>query len=295
MGRSYSFAIIRFAPDKIRGESLNIGAIIFRDSGLDIRLTRKLDRVRAISAALDVNSLAAIIENFRALDDECRSGGNATTHDRATALLRVGPLTTSQLGTFVAEHDSAYETRVEELLRFLVEPEPAVAKSTQKRTRLFSQVKAVFKKSRVLAQRDEGLDSHRIVSGFQLDDGLVADMILRNGVFHVIETVDASGDEHGFRKAITEIAMSALVLERARMKFGESETKARLVYQASSALEKVATPSLDAAEHQGAQLINWLSVDDRNSFVKTISSLATPLADKKKKDLIAPYRGDLFH
>ena len=121
-------------------------------------------------------------------------------------------------------------------------------------------------------------------------------MILRNGVFHVIETVDASGDEHGFRKAITEIAMSALVLERARMKFGESETKARLVYQASSALEKIATPSLDAAEHQGAlTLINWLSINDRNSFVKTISSLATPLADKKKKDLIAPYGGDLFH
>jgi hypothetical protein len=48
-------------------------------------------------------------------------------------------------------------------------------------------------------------------------------MVLQNGSFHVVETVDATGDESSFRKTITEIAMSALILERARMKFGEPQ------------------------------------------------------------------------
>ena len=39
MGRSYDFAIIRFAPDEVRGERLNIGAVVFLEDRLDIRLT----------------------------------------------------------------------------------------------------------------------------------------------------------------------------------------------------------------------------------------------------------------
>jgi hypothetical protein len=295
MGRSYSFAIVRFAPDEVRGESLNIGAIVFRDDGLDIRITRKLDRVRAISGALDPTTVAAIVENLSVLDAESLRQGVKADQDRAKLIGHVGPLKVSQLGTFTAESGMSYENRVDGLLRLLVEPEPSITKTKQKRTRLFSEIKTVFKKNRVLARKDEGLDSHRIVPTYELDDGLVADMVLQNGVFHVIETVDANGDETAFRRAITEIAVSALVLERARMKYGKPGTKTRLVYQASKGLERAARPSLDAAQHQGTELINWASVDDRNSFVKSLSSLATPLIDPKRKDFVARSTRDLFH
>jgi hypothetical protein len=102
---------------------------------------------------------------------------------------------------------------------------------------------------------------------------------------HVIETVDATSDHGSLRKTVADIAVSALVLEQARMTFGERETKAQLVYDASAAMEKLATPSLDAAAHQGAELINWASHDERRSFLVRMAQLAEPLPSKKEARL----------
>ena len=66
------------------------------------------------------------------------------------------------------------------------------------------------------------------------------------------------------------------------MKFGNSKTKARLVYNASPALEDVARPSLDAAANQGAELTNWASADDRHKFIYALTSLATPIVAHRR-------------
>jgi hypothetical protein len=295
MARSYKFAIVRFSPNEVRGERINIAALIFADKGIDLRVTRRIDRVKAISNAVENESLLQLLENLKLLDKESLSAGLNDTSARLEQLQRLGPFSFSKLGSFVAASENAYATQVDNLLRLLVEPEPAQQKIRIKKTRLFSEVKGIFRRERVLAQGDEGLESHRIVPTYQLDDGLVADLVLRNSYYHVIETVDASGDEHAFRKAITEIAISALVLERARMRFGDSETKAKLLYSASAILEKAAQPSLDAAQHQGAELVNWASANDRARFIKDLSSLATPIEQKRKKRFVSPGGGGLFH
>jgi hypothetical protein len=276
MAHCYKFAIVRLAPDETRDERINIGAVVMSETGLDVRISRRLERARALSAALDVGMLRDLIENLRGLDARLRDAGTDEA-GRFEMLSRIGPLTLSASGSFSAEDHAAYESRVESIFKAMVDPEPQLPRFREKRSKLLTQVKSVFKQERVLAKKDEKLDSHRIVSGFELDEGLVADFVLRNGALHVIETVDASGDEDTLRKAISEIAVAALILERARMKFGENETKARVVYSASSGLEKVAMPSLEAAKHQGAEITNWASAEDRLRFVHSLTSLATPL------------------
>ena len=116
-------------------------------------------------------------------------------------------------------------------------------------------------------QGRENLDSHRIISNYEIAEGLEADFLLKNGAMHVIETVDASDDHTSARKIVSDIAVSALVLEQARMTFGENAARSNLVYDASSTLERIATPSLDAAAHQGAVLVNWASGDDRRRYI----------------------------
>jgi hypothetical protein len=294
MAPSYNFAIIRFAPDDVRGERLNIGAIILENDRIDVRTTRRLERVKALSEALDFESLAELIDNIVDLDAQNRADGIVDYQERLSKLARIGPLSVSHAGTFVAESQSAYEARIASILKMLVEPEQAPKRLRKKKSPLFSQIKRMFQNERVLARPAEGLESHRIVPYYELDDGLVADLVLRNGAYHIIETVDASGDEHSRRKAVVDVALSALVLERARMKFGEQSTRARLVYTASAALEHIAQPSLEAAEHQGAELINWASADDRNRFVHSLASLATPIQKKHKVRLVKPIDGGLF-
>jgi hypothetical protein len=295
MARSYRFAIIQFAPDEVRGERLNVGVIILREESLDLRITRRLERIRAMTAAVDFESIKGLIDNMHGLDRILRETEAVGFEARLQNISKVGPLRLSQAGSFVAESSTAYEDRVASLMRLWVEPEPAAKQMKEKRSRLFSSVKKIFRRERVLAKRDEGLESHRIVPAYELDDGLVADLVLQNGAYHVIETVDASGNEHAFRKAVSEIAVSALVLERARMRFGEAVTKARLVFIASTVLERVARPALDAAEHQGAELVNWESRDDREKFIHSLSSLAIPIEAKRKARFVSPSGGGLFH
>jgi hypothetical protein len=168
------------------------------------------------------------------------------------------------------------------------------AKVLQKKTRLFSEIKLAFKKQRVLASKEEGLDSRRIVAGHEVNEGLFADLILKNSVYHVVQTVETSGDENSVRRSISGIAVSALVLESARMKYGP-ETNSRIVYQASAMLERFARPSLDAAQHQGAELINWASFEDRTKFVNTMSALAVSVEPDKKRNFIVSKQDSFFH
>jgi hypothetical protein len=226
---------------------------------------------------------------------QARESGILEHEARLEGLTRIGPLELSQFGTFTAENQSFYEQRIAAIMQMLVEPEPAVTRPKVKKTKLFTRLKKSFSDEGVLARETEGLDSRRIVMAYELDDGLVADMVLRNGAYHVTETVDASGDEHSFRKTVSDIAVSVLVLERARMHFGENSTKGRLVYTASTVLERVARPSLEAAQNQGTELINWESSSDRKSFVHLLSSMATPVEKKTKRTFVSPTDGGLFN
>jgi hypothetical protein len=65
MAHCYKFAIVRLAPDTVRDERINVGAVVFSDDDLDVRVSRRLDKVRAISAAADVDMLRDLVENMR--------------------------------------------------------------------------------------------------------------------------------------------------------------------------------------------------------------------------------------
>lgn len=279
MAPSYRFSVVQFATEADRGERLNVGMVVFNEDRLDVRVGKRLEKVRAISAAAEPNDVRRALTGMSIVDQKLRDSGT-DIEDRLRALSKLGPLTLSKFGLFEADGAAAYELRIASVMKALVDAEPAPMRLREKRSKLLTQMKRIFRDEKVLAKKDEDLSSHRIVSQYEVAEGLTADLVLKNGAHHVVETVDASGDESTFRKAVSEIGIAALVLERARMKFGGS-TSARLVYEASSTLERLAMPSLEAAAHQGAELVNWASADDRARFVQRLSSLATPTAPKR--------------
>jgi hypothetical protein len=281
MAHCYKFAIIRLAPDDARDERINIGALVLAEHGLDVRISRRLEKARVLSAALDTGLLRELVDNLKHLDERFRESG-VEGDERLRMISRIGPLCLSEVGTFIAEDMNIYEDRIASLFKAMVDPEPAPFRFREKRSKLFTQMKTLFRQERVLANKGEDLDSHRIVPSYELAEGLVADLVLRNGAMHVVETIDASGDEDSLHRAIGSIGIAALVLERARMEFGNKQTKARLVYNASASLEKIALPSLKVAERQGAVLTNWASADERGQFVRSLAALATPIERKRR-------------
>lgn len=281
MAHFYDFAVIRLAPGDARDERLNIGALVFKQDGLDIRLTRRLEKVRAISAALDQRTLQDVIGQFSTIDQFARESGCQDGVSRHRMLSRIGILSLSGLGKVDAT-PALYEERLESILRNLVEPEPQAKRIREKRSSLLTQVKKAFQQERVMARKGETLEDHRILPRFEVGEGLVADLVLKNGVYHVVETVDVSRDDDSLRKAIGEIGISSLTLESARLRFGKQQTKARLVYSASAYTERHAKAALDAAVSQGCELINWGSDKDRERFVSSLVQLATPLPTRHR-------------
>ena len=291
MERSYKFSIVRLRPDDARGEQLNAALAVFSEDGVELLPSRRLEKVRAISAALDPDDLIRLFDNLRELDLEAVRRG-ASVEERIASLNVFDTIQFSSPGTFVAGRDT-YGARVSAAMKALVDPEPAPFRGRIKRSKLLTQVKVALRRERVLAKPGEDLTSHRVVPQLEIDNGLVADLALKNGVMHVIETVDATNSAEPLRKAVSDIAVASLVLERARMKFSNSKT--RLVYSASSSLAREAEPALEAAANQGVELVNWASAQERETFLATLADLATPFPSKRKGVRKESVTGSLWH
>lgn len=283
MSHSYKFAIAQIHANPGRDERLNLAIVVFDQQKLAVYRARNLDKIKAISAALDVSLVERTLENLVDLDARWGDEFRGSLADRMDVLTQMTPIRFSSVGEFFAADANSYEATIKNLLTGLVEPEPAPPRQSKKKvTRLLTSVKAAFRAEKILAQKGEGIDSHRVLAHQELAEGLTVDLMLKNGAMHVVQTVDASHTERA-RNAIQEIGMSALVFEQARMNFGSAAAVARLVYSANSQLERSIKPSLDAAEHQGAHLVNWESRDDRTRFIVEISDLAEPIEGKSRK------------
>jgi Protein of unknown function (DUF3037) len=284
MERYSNFSIVQFAAHPARDERLNIGIAVFHGDRIDVRISRRLERLRAISGAVDVERIRESALRLSEIDDHLRSQGMEAAAERADKLSQYGGFKLSPLGQIDSGTSFGYEDAIANLLQTLVEPEPAPVRLAKPRSsKLLTTLKKAFRQERILAQKGDTIESHRVVVDHPIVDGLKANLVLRNGAMHVFETVDATSGDTSQNKLFKDIGYSTIVLEQARMVFGEAETKTRLIYQASSAMEKLAKLGLDAAAHQGAELVNWESQDDRSKFLVTVTALAEPLPPKGKR------------
>ena len=283
MAGSFKFAILRLAPKDVRREVLNVGIAVFHRERLEFHFSKGLDKIRAISRAVDTDDIVSLTNNMAVLYTSLIGQKDADPKTASATISNLGPLSLDDFGAFHAESSYLYQRRVTSLLQMYVDPEPASRKKTAKRSRILSDMKRTFKNERVLAKKHEDLSSHRIVSGLEIDEGLTADLVLKNGALHVTETLDASSEDISLRRVIADLGVSSLVLERAKMTFTEIDVKASLVYVATPAIERSLKPALDAAEHLNVQLVNWSSEKDRSQYMQGLVSLAVPYADVRKQ------------
>jgi hypothetical protein len=275
VARWYEFAVVQLATHSMRDEKLNIGLVVIGER-IDVRAGRNLDKIKAISHAI---SAAAIRNSLDALCDLDLALRNSleTTAERLHRVSNLTGLEFSSIGKFEAPTSVAYEDYVRQLVTKLVEPEPAFRKRSTPNSRMTATLRNELRNRRVLARDGEGLSSHRVVVNWRVDEGLMADFALQNGALHVIKTVDVQAETTSLKKVVQDIAVSALVLETARVSYGHDNVRGRIIYSANSYNESLALPSLETAAHQGAELINWSSADDRRKFIDHLSDLAAPL------------------
>lgn len=283
MADSYRFWLLQFLSHDMRGEVLNVGLLFERDGTFEVRTGRKLDKLKAISAAIDASDVEAEIAELPDLLNGC------SADDVISCLQSVSFLAPTFKGEVASLSPDLNDYYFADLMARYVDPEPAPPKPVKKRpTRLRQEIRSALLSENILARPSEGLESHRVLYKHKLSEGVEADFVLKNGSLHVVESVDASSDKSTLQRSLYEIAMSALTFEHARINFGNNSVKPRLVYNASPQLETALEPSLYAARHQGAELVNWANGEAREAFLATLATLAESRDENKRTP-------DLFH
>lgn len=225
---STPFTVLRVQPDRMRGESVNIGLVVFLPGGAVMaRVEADMARLRA----LDANLPRLPILQDLAQDIEARISA-LPTRDMQQLMLRdfYAPVRADEhLGSLEADTPEALEEHIEGMMNRLVrKPALTVRESAQrprKPSKLDSQMKAWFKGAKLLGRHMDDLARHRIVESYPVavDADAYADFAFKNGALHVIETLDLRGADHLTPGLRNTAAFKGVVLDMARDVVGEGK------------------------------------------------------------------------
>lgn len=266
MANSYDFSIIRIEPDPRRGEVVNIGLVVYLDDGLDVRILPSLNKVHALFGDLDLKELYELPKRLSEWEPILLNNQDPNEP------LTLGPVEISERGTFTAPNSEAYQNQVSSLLKTLVYPTRA-PRVRAKTSRLATDVKANFRKQKVLGKGEDDLQRKLIVPHYPIakDQGLYADLALKNGAFQFTEILDFRVSEASLNAKFGEAAVSALTLDKARERFGK-ETKRIVLYAAKASVDRQITPHLNLVSDHADRVLNYESRADRALFVEDVLS-----------------------
>lgn len=233
MDLSYEFAVLRVVPDPRRGESVNIGLVVFLESGVDVRVLPSLAKVSALNGGVDLEQL----RQLPTVLSQWVSGVEATA-GRLEAMRDLGVVTVSSLGTFTLQTQYDYEHAIARLMKKLVAPVPAPTRALPANTRITTDLKAKFRQQGILADDEHGIAKHQVVPGYPIDEdeGLYADFVLKNGAYHVTETSDLRAMSKSSLDRARAASLTAIKLHKAKENFGK-QTRRFIVYAARSSSE----------------------------------------------------------
>lgn len=265
------FSLVRYQPDMQRQEVVNVGVVVFADSGPLVSLASNQGKL----LALDPNfRLARLYDQGKRLQDamrtlwEDRTSVDELIHSFGTG----GSLSLSPPGMLDSENRSI-EVIVEELQKDLVSA-PVRSRSREPKTsRLHTELRQVFRQARILGSAPSDISKHLIVPNFPIDTdiGLFAEFALRNGKLHVTETVDFRTSTTAAKKQ--EAQAKTLILVEALERLGPVDLRRYVVVTGASSQVQA---SMNLLERYSDDFIVRESAQDWQRYVDTMHKAAKP-------------------
>lgn len=272
MVRSFNYAIIQAVPDARRGERVNIGLVVFKGDGLDVRVagTRKLSSLTARSWDAEIKAFGEIMTK---LDDS-----NLESEERRSRLLTVqDKLTLSDAGWFDAKTGASYEATVRDILRkFVMRPKRT---GVREGPSVVSEISSVLRHANILAAPDEPLESGLVVRHYQIGDGLEADFAQMNGALHVASVLDLRANN----PQLAQAALKGVVLDQARRRFTETRVHSVGIFAAAPERLGELHDNLAILKPYADDIMNWEDPHDREHVRKLFYDAYNALADGVEK------------
>lgn len=266
---NFKYSVIKYMPDAKRGEVINVGLIVFADNSVDVRILNSAAKIRMIDGVSSLSSLESLKEGVESIARMGKNPGEAFAFlksfgDSAVSL--------GEAGIIILDDINQYEKRVQNLFNELVRPYSSKERA-ERTSRISTYLKNKFDSLNILGKDTDDLSRHKIVQNYPLNDktGFTADFLLKNGRFHITETIDFNvNDVHAKFK---ETTMKVMTFMEGRKALGE-DTARYFVYSASASKEKEIMSHINLAEEYSDKLFNLDSKEESASYFTLIANLA---------------------
>lgn len=268
MAFTHSYAILQLRPFAHREELINVGLAVFRDDGLDVRLKGAPSILRHFG--IEADTLDWAVSHICEHDDP-----KLPPEERSRVASMLAGIHFSSMGWFLIDSPQDYERRVESLLQQYVE-KPKKPSRQHKRSKLRRDLAEIFKGYKLLSNKSEDLENHKIVPNMPVGPAgrLHIDFLLKNSSFHATETLDYRASDAAGEKEVKSAALVNVTFRHARATFSSHGTKCYLVYAAPSLIEKSISPALQIATDDADDVFNMESRDDKLRYLDTILAAA---------------------
>ena len=180
--------IINYQPYPARAEHCAVGVLVFDGGGkVRVHLATNLRKLKALDPQA---SLEILHDSLGWLVDEINRSTDAWSAFRhGLSSLRFS----EESGFFHYETDLDYDKQVKWLVAMSAEPRSSKPGEIRRpKSRLFIELRKTFKDYGWLGDSAQDIERHQVVTHYpvSLDEDLSAEFAMKNGVLHLVETVD---------------------------------------------------------------------------------------------------------
>ena len=261
--QNFKYSLIRYIPNPMRGEMVNIGIVVFTPN-LDVRLLKSTSKFRMLDNETTISDINKFEKTFHKIGDKVDSP--------ESFVKRLSCFTSSVIvsapATFSISHSSQYESKVSNLFNTLVKPF-ATREKVARNSRLVTNLKKKFASIEILASDASQLNEHKIVSNYVLNEsnGISADFLLKNGKYHLTEVIDY--DVVDKRSKFKETTMKLMTFVEGQKSL-DGELASYFVYSASTSTEREVAQQINLAEDYSTKIFNLASRNDEAEYFQII-------------------------
>ncbi len=268
-----NYSLIQFTPDRKRNETINIGLLVFLPNGINVHLCESIRKIRAVDGITSANDLKSIEARLAKIFNNLPREPKALREEfEFRRTMMPGSYQLSMLGYFAVDKADEVSLKVNQLMADLVIP-PKPHISRERGTRIVTNLRNIFRQHNLFSDSVEDIFNHRIVEKFPISDrtSLRADFALKNGVYHITETIDLAARDASLK--FKEAGLKSFVMAKAKLELGK-ETKCYAVYSATASDEKDKSEAIDLLSEGSDYIFNLNSQKDKIDYIQKMEAAA---------------------
>lgn len=218
MERVFSkYSILRFRPDEMRDESVNIGIAVFHEGEAQFFFSKNDRKIQALAPGADESFLDDLKQTFQSLTQHV----DDIVHQHE-AISDLGSVIASEPAFLDSSSFRDVNEMGEHLLRILVHPKRLRGAAEFQIRTLRGTVEQYFSTKNLLSHDTKDLASHKVVKRFAIadDERLFADFAYRNGVMRFAQLLDLNVNKSSLASKLEESCKKAVALDKAAKTYG---------------------------------------------------------------------------